>query len=61
MEPIEEGERTISIFWIEVVATVVVEEFGVENLKGHDAVEESEVGRESRRVNIISPILVAVI
>ena len=43
---------------VEVVTTVVVEEFGVENLKGHDAVEGSEVGKESRRVNIISPILV---
>lgn len=39
MELIEEEEFTISIFGVEVVATVVVWEFGVERFKEHNVVE----------------------
>ena len=59
MEPTEEGERTRSIFGVEMDSTIVVEEFGVANFKERDMVEEVEVERESRRVEIISRTSVA--
>ena len=58
MEPIEEGERTISIFEVKVDATVVVKEFGLENFKERDAVEGAKVVRGSRRTKSILRILV---
>ena len=47
MEPIEEGEQTISIFGVEVLDTVVVEELGVEKFKERNVVEGAEVKGES--------------
>ena len=59
MEPIEEGEQTISIFGVEVLDTVVVEELGVEKFKERNVVEGAEVKGESCCAESISRILVA--
>ena len=59
MELTEVGERPISIFGVEVFTTIVVEEFGVENLKEYDVVEGDKVERESRCAESIFSILVA--
>ena len=46
MDLTEEGERTISIFGVEVVVTIMVEGFGLKKFKERNAVEVSEAGRE---------------
>ena len=56
MEPTEEGEQTISNIGVEVVATVVFEELGVEKIKEFDVAEEVEVESESRCAESISRI-----
>ena len=56
MESTEERKRTISMFGVEVVVTVPVEEFEVEKFKERNAVERCEVGRGSCQAKSISRI-----
>ena len=43
-----EGDRTVSIFGVDGVLTVVVEESGVENVKEHEVLEVAVAEMESR-------------